>query len=42
MTRTGDRQRDVLINTRRLAVVLEEHVRAHPDQWMMFHPVWAD
>lgn len=42
MTRTGDRQQDVLANTRRLAAILEEHVRAHPDQWMMFHPVWAD
>ncbi len=42
MTRTGDRQQDVLANTRRLAAILEEHVHAHPDQWMMFHPVWAD
>jgi KDO2-lipid IV(A) lauroyltransferase len=40
MVRAGDRQQDTLINTRRLAVVVERYVRAHPEQWMMFHPVW--
>ncbi len=40
MMRTGDRRRDTLTNTRRLAVVVEGYVRAHPEQWMMFHPVW--
>jgi lauroyl/myristoyl acyltransferase len=20
--------------------VIEQHVRAYPDQWLMFHPVW--
>jgi len=42
MTRSGDRRQDVLINARRLAVILEEFVRAHPEQWMMFHPVWPE
>jgi lauroyl/myristoyl acyltransferase len=42
MIRTGDRQQDVLTNTRRLAVILEGYVRAHPEQWMMFHPVWPE
>ena len=40
MVRTGDRQQDTITNTRRLAVVVEGYVRAHPEQWMMFHPVW--
>jgi len=42
MVRTGDRRRDILTNTRRLVVVVEEYVRAHPDQWMMFHPFWPE
>jgi KDO2-lipid IV(A) lauroyltransferase len=41
MVRTGDRQQDTITNTRRLAVVVEGYVRAHPEQWMMFHPVWC-
>ena len=40
MIRSGDRQEDIRINARRLAVVLEGHVRARPAQWMMFHPIW--
>jgi lauroyl/myristoyl acyltransferase len=42
MVRTGDRRQDILTNTRRLAVVLEGYVRAHPEQWMMFHPFWPE
>ena len=42
MVRTGDRQQDILTNTRRLAVVLEGYVSAHPEQWMMFHPFWPE
>jgi len=42
MTRTGDRRQDILTNTRRLAVILEEKIRAHPEQWMMFHPFWPE
>jgi lauroyl/myristoyl acyltransferase len=40
MIRTGDRRQDILTNIRRLAVILEGYVRAHPEQWMMFHPFW--
>jgi KDO2-lipid IV(A) lauroyltransferase len=39
LMRTGDR-RDIAVNVRRVATVLEEHIRAHPEQWFMFHPVW--
>jgi KDO2-lipid IV(A) lauroyltransferase len=42
MVHTGDRRQDVFTNTRRLAVVVEGYVRAHPEQWMMFHPVWPE
>ncbi len=40
MTRTGDRRQDTLTNTRRIAAIVEGYVRAHPEQWMMFHPFW--
>lgn len=40
MVHTGNRRQDILTNTRQLATVLEMYVRAHPEQWMMFHPVW--
>jgi lauroyl/myristoyl acyltransferase len=42
MTRTGDRRRDILTNISRVADILEQHVRARPEQWMMFHPVWPE
>ena len=42
MIRTGDRRRDILANVRRVADILEEHVRARPEQWMMFHPFWPE
>jgi len=42
MIRTGNRRRDILANVRRLANVLEQHVRSRPEQWMMFHPVWPE
>ncbi|MBW1715709.1 MAG: hypothetical protein JRJ77_07765 [Deltaproteobacteria bacterium] len=42
MVRTGDWQRDILANTRRLSTILEGYVRAHPEQWMMFYPLWPE
>ena len=42
MIHTGDRWRDIRANVRRLADILEEHVRAHPEQWMMFHRLWPE
>ena len=42
MVRTGNRRQDILTNAHRLALVLEEYVRAHPEQWMMFHPFWPE
>jgi lauroyl/myristoyl acyltransferase len=42
MVSTGDRRRDTLTNTRRIAAIVEGYVRARPDQWMMFHPFWPE
>jgi len=42
MVLTGDWRRDMLANTSRLATVLEGYVRAHPEQWMMFYPLWPE
>ncbi|HET91419.1 MAG TPA: hypothetical protein ENN99_11895 [Chloroflexi bacterium] len=42
IVRTADRRQDVLINTRRIARIVEERVQANPTQWMMFHPFWPD
>ncbi|MFQ5811974.1 MAG: lysophospholipid acyltransferase family protein [Anaerolineae bacterium] len=42
MIRTGDRRRDILTNVRWLADILEQHVRARPEQWMMFHHFWPE
>jgi lauroyl/myristoyl acyltransferase len=42
MVRTGDWRRDMLANTGRLSTILEGYVRAHPEQWMMFYPLWPE
>ena len=42
MIRTGDRRRDLMTNVRRVVDILEQHVRARPEQWMMFHPFWPE
>ena len=40
LARTGDEEADVLENTARFTGVIEEHVRAHPDQWLWVHKRW--
>ncbi len=40
LVRTGDRERDIAINLRPILDQVETFIRAHPDQWMMFVPVW--
>ena len=37
---TGDEEADVLSLTQAIARSLEPMVRAHPDQWFAFRPVW--
>lgn len=40
VTRTGDRDTDVLVNTQRFTKVIEEVVRRYPDQWFWVHQRW--
>jgi KDO2-lipid IV(A) lauroyltransferase len=40
VTRTGDREADILANTQRFTKVIEETVRQYPDQWLWVHQRW--
>lgn len=40
LSRTDDEEADVRENTQRFTKVIEEHVRAHPDQWLWVHKRW--
>jgi Kdo2-lipid IVA lauroyltransferase/acyltransferase len=40
LERTGDRHRDVEINTERFAAAVERMVRLYPDQWLWIHKRW--
>jgi KDO2-lipid IV(A) lauroyltransferase len=40
LARTGDRERDVEVNTARFTAVIERYVREHPDQWFWVHRRW--
>jgi Kdo2-lipid IVA lauroyltransferase/acyltransferase len=40
LSRTGDEEADVLENTARFTRVIEDQVRAHPDQWLWVHKRW--
>ncbi|RLC65952.1 MAG: hypothetical protein DRI48_05820 [Chloroflexi bacterium] len=42
MVRTGESARDVHVNLRRVTAWLENFVRARPEQWAMFVPVWSE
>jgi lauroyl/myristoyl acyltransferase len=37
---TGDRDADVRAGVRQFAAVLERYIKAHPEQWTVFEPVW--
>ena len=38
--RTGDEDADIVENTARFTRVIEDHVRAHPDEWLWVHKRW--
>jgi KDO2-lipid IV(A) lauroyltransferase len=38
--RTGDYDRDILLNTQNFTTIVEEVVREHPDQWFWLHQRW--
>jgi KDO2-lipid IV(A) lauroyltransferase len=40
LSRTSDEQADVRENTQRFTRVIEDYVRAHPDQWLWVHKRW--
>lgn len=40
--RTGDLRADILENTQRITAVVEQAVRAHPDQWHWMMKRWKD
>ena len=40
LARTGDDEADVVENTARFTRVIEDFVRAHPDQWLWVHRRW--
>jgi KDO2-lipid IV(A) lauroyltransferase len=40
MTRTGDRAADVVTNTQRCSLVVEDMIRRYPEQWIWFHKRW--
>jgi KDO2-lipid IV(A) lauroyltransferase len=42
MERTGDRERDVAHNVRRVLAVIEDMILEAPEQWLMFLPVWGE
>lgn len=42
MERVGNRDEDVVYNTLRILGVVESYIRAHPEQWLMFYPVWHE
>lgn len=39
---TGDFERDVRVNMRKVVARLEEWIGRYPEQWLMLHPVWRD
>jgi len=40
LTRTGDRERDILVNTQAFTSFLESCIRRYPDQWFWPHQRW--
>lgn len=40
LARSGDEEADVIENTARFTRVIENYVRAHPDQWLWVHKRW--
>ena len=40
LTRTGDKQKDIEINTQKYNQAIESFVRRYPDQWFWVHQRW--
>ncbi len=37
---TGDKERDVLVNTQKWSALAERYIRQYPEQWIWFHKRW--
>lgn len=42
LVRTGERDRDVRTNALAVLRIVEDWIRETPDQWLMYHRVWAE
>jgi KDO2-lipid IV(A) lauroyltransferase len=42
LVHTGDEAADIVANTKRYTKVIENYVRAHPDQWLWVHKRWKN
>ena len=40
MVKTGDKQKDLVDNTRRWSALTESYIRRYPDQWVWMHRRW--
>jgi KDO2-lipid IV(A) lauroyltransferase len=40
LVRSGDEEADVIENTSRFTRIIEDYIRAHPDQWVWAHKRW--
>jgi KDO2-lipid IV(A) lauroyltransferase len=40
LVRSGDEDEDVRANTQRFTRIIEDYVRAHPEQWVWIHKRW--
>lgn len=40
LTRTGNEEADIVENTAHFTRVIEDYIRAHPDQWLWVHKRW--
>lgn len=40
LVKTGDKERDIVINTQNYTAAIEEVVRRYPDQWLWVHNRW--
>ena len=37
---TGDREKDIIVNTQKWTDVVEKYIRQYPEQWVWMHRRW--
>jgi Kdo2-lipid IVA lauroyltransferase/acyltransferase len=40
VNKTADREHDIQVTTQQLTAIIEQHVRAHPEEWFWLHNRW--